>query len=54
MSKYEIQFQIFKTMQEIYPNCQIQEVEDYIQKLWNKDAITLEKLLKKWKDIANA
>lgn len=52
MSKYELQYSIFKMMEKIYPETQIMDVEDYIQKLWKMDTKTLLKTYKHWKEIS--
>jgi hypothetical protein len=52
MTKYEIQYQIFKLMEKFYPDVQIMEVENYIQKLWKMDKQTLLKTHKQWKELA--
>ena len=52
MTKYELQYNIFKLMQKIYPDTQIMEVEDYIQKLWKMDKPKLLQVHKQWKELA--
>lgn len=51
MTKYELQYSIFKLMQNFYPDTQIMEVEDYIQKLWKLDKTKLLQVHKQWQDL---
>jgi len=52
MTKYELQFKIFKMMEKIYPDTQLNDVEDYIQKLWKKNKPTLLKIHKQWRELS--
>jgi len=53
MTRYEMQYEIFKMMKDLYPSSQLDDVDSYVRKLWNKDEKTLENLYKSWKDITN-
>jgi hypothetical protein len=53
MSKYEMQYEIFKMMKDLYPSGQLDDVDAYVRKLWNKDESTLLNLYNSWKAITN-
>ncbi len=53
MTKYEMQYEIFKMMKDLYPDTQFDDVDAYVRKLWNKDEKTLKTLYKSWKAIAD-
>jgi hypothetical protein len=53
MTKYEMQYEIFKMMKDLYPSGQLDDVDAYVRKLWNKDESTLLNLYNSWKAITN-
>jgi hypothetical protein len=53
MTRYQMQYEIYALMMDIYPELQHQELENHLKNLWKCDDTYLMKYLETTKDIAS-